>query len=286
MSKEDIVVNNGDGSVTIYSKKPTPPKKRYWKVHDIFIREFGWAKDYPQMLHLKKKDQAKVKIDYSLPFNETMKMLKNKFNLSNEETSSFNYSLEYDILRLEKTKYKNKKILSQIYNEIFDKKKLKLFIDNTEYILKNIENFEKDFKINDENGALVYHQHRTLINSILGICFEYACKALVLSKGYYINEHNSGKKPIKKVTKKTKFNPTRTLGLETLWNFILEKRFLKFTKYEKTTGNYLCFLRNLCAHLPLSPASRGNYNKLSIELIKKMLKECNKEYFYFLGGKK
>lgn len=280
---ENFVIDNGDGSLTIYSKKPSPPKKRYWKVHDIFINEFGWPK---QMLHLKKKDQVKVKINYNLSFDETMRMLKKKFNLSDKEANSFNYSLEYDILRLEKTRYKNKKILSQIYNEVPNKNKLKVFIDNIEYILKNIESFEKNFKINDENGNFVYHQHRTLINSILGICFEYVCKALAISKGYYINEHNSSKKPIKRITKKTKFNSKRTFSLEKIWNFILEKRFLKFTKEEKITGNYLCFLRNLCAHLPLSPASRGNYNKLSIDLIKKMLKECNKEYFYFLGEKK
>jgi len=268
-------------SITILVEKPKPPKKRYWKVHDIFIREFDWPK---QMLHLKKKEQAKVTIDYSLPYEETIKRLKNKFNLTEEEANSFNYSLEYDILRLEKTKYKNKKIISQIYKEIFDKNKLKLFIDNSEYILKNIEKFEKDFKIEDEEGNFVYHQHRALINSILGICFEYVCKALVLSKGYYINEYNGGKKPVKKITKKVNFNPNRTFGLEILWDFILEKRFIKFSKKEKTIGNYLCLLRNISAHIPLSPASRGNYNKLSIDLLNKILKEARKEYFYFLGG--
>ena len=268
-------------SITVFVEKPKPPKKRYWKVHDIFVREFNWPK---QMLHLKKRDQAKVKIDYSLPYKDTIKKLKNKFNLTNEEANSFNYSLEYDILRLEKTNYKNKKIISQIYNEIFDKNKLSLFIDNSEYILKNIERFEKDFKIEDKEGNFVYHQHRALINSILGICFEYVGKALVLSKGYYINEYENGKKPIKRITKKIKFNPNRTIGLEILWNFILEKRFIKFTKIEKTIGNYLCFLRNVSSHIPLPLASRGNYNKLSIDLINKLLKESKKEYFNFLGG--
>ena len=163
---------------------------------------------------------------------------------------------------------------------------MKLFIDNSEYILKNIEKFDKDFKIEDEEGNFVYHQHRALINSIMGICFEYVCKALVLSKGYYINEHEGSKKPIKRITKKTKINPNRTIGLGSIWNFILEKRFIKFSKQEKLIGNYLCFLRNASAHIPLSPASRGNYNKLSINLLNKILKEANKEYLYFLGGAK
>src|SRR3989338_4563789 len=133
-------------STTIVVEKPKPPKKRYWKVHDIFVKEFNWPK---QLLHLKKKDQTRVKIDYYLPYEETIRKLKNKFNLTAEEANSFNYSLEYDILRLEKTGYKNKKIISQIHKEIFDKNKSKLFIDNSEYILKNIENFEKDFKTED-----------------------------------------------------------------------------------------------------------------------------------------
>ena len=270
-------------SMTVIVEKPKHPKKRYWKVHDIFVKEFNWPK---QMLHLKKKEQAKVNIDYSLSYEQTMKQLKNKFKLTDEEAKSFNFSLEYDILRLEKTKYKDKKIINKIYKEIFDKNKLKLFIDNSEYILKNIELFDKDFKIEDEEGNFVYHQHRALINSILGICFEYVCKALVLSKGYYINESENSKNPIKRITKSTKINPNRTIGLENIWNFILKKRFIKFSKQEKLIGNYLCFLRNASAHIPLSPASRGNYNKLSIDLLNNILKEARKEYFYFLGGTK
>lgn len=249
-----------------------PQTKRYWKVQDLFIREFKWPK---QMLHLKRKEQARVKIDYSLSFKETMKSLQKRFHLLDEEVNNFNYELEYDILRLEKTSYKNKKILSQIYWEIFDKSKLRLFIENAQYILNNIEDFEKDFKIYDKEGDFIYHQHRALINCILGICFEYVCKALVLSKGYYINKYEQGKKPVKKATKKIKFDPTKTIGLEALWDFIVEKRFIKFTRQEKMIGNYLCFLRNVSAHIPLSPASRGNYNKLSIGLIKKILSQSN-----------
>jgi len=268
------MVAEDKGDMVISLKKPNPLKKRYWKVHDIFVKEFNWPN---QMFHLRKKDRVNIKIDYRSPFKETIRMLKKRFELSDKEVKSLNnHQLEYDVLRLEKTGYKDEKIISQIYKEIYNKETLGLFIDKIEYILKNIEKWNT--KLNMEE----YHSHKALINSTLGICFEYTCKALVLSKGYHINEHNKSKKPIKRLTKKTQLNPRRTFSLKIIWNFILEKRFIKLSKKEKMIGNYLYFLRNLCAHIPLPLASKMNYNHLSIDLIKKMIVESRKEYYKYL----
>ncbi len=267
--------------VTIPARQP--PKKRYWKIHDFFIREWNW----PEQMLKYPGEKVNLKLDYKLPFNESLKKIKKKFNLSDSEIESFkNYELEFDILRLEKTEYKDKKIISQIYKAVFNKDHLRLFLDNTEYIVKQIEEFDKDYKINDEEGNFVYHAHRALINLLLGISFEYICKALLISKDYKINEYENGKEPTKKSDKEIKFNPTRTINIDILWDFIKKENFIQLSDEEKMIGNYLCFLRNVQAHIPLPPASRGNYTKLALNLINKIRKETKKEYFYYLGGAK
>lgn len=216
-----------------------------------------------------------------------MKKIKKKFNLSDSEVESFkNHELEFDILRLEKTRYKDKKIITQIYKTVFDKRHLSLFLDNTEYVVKQVEGFDKNYKIYDEEKQFVYHAHRALINLLLGISFEYICKAFLISKDYKINAYETGNKPTKKSEKEIKFNPTRTLNIEILWDFIQKENLIQVSDEEKMIGNYLCFLRNVQAHIPLPPASRGNYTKLSLDLINKIRKETKKEYFYFLGGVK
>jgi len=273
---------NEKETVTFYLRQPAPPKKRYWKVHDFFVREWNWPE---QMLEYP-KEKANIKLDYKLPFKDNLKSIKKKFNLSDSEISAFkNHELEFDILRLEKTKYKDKRVINQIYKVVFTKAHLSLFLDNTEYIIKQIEEFDKNYKIEDEDRKFVYHSHRALINLLLGISFEYICKALLISKGYKINEYGNGKEPTNKSDKEVGFNPTRTFNIEILWDFIQKNKLIQTLDEEVVIGNYLCFLRNVQAHIPLPPASRGNYTKKSLELLNKIRKETTREYFNFLGSK-
>ncbi len=239
-----------------------PPRKIYWKVNDLFIREFRW----PKKLLKYPKEELNFKLKYNQTFKENLKRLKKTYNLTDEECKDLEgrYLLHFLTEKLEKSNYENKKLLDEIYGIEFKKESLPLFFEAIEYIIKSLEEINNNFDTKN------FFQQRILMNILLGICFEYTCKALLLSKGYIINKYEVGNEPIQTKELKVKIIKSRTISLNNAWTFLKKKKLIKLTKKEITIGNYLNYLRNMQSHTPILMASKGTYNKQAIELIKKI----------------